>query len=53
MWNKILTIPFFIGMFTLPLGIIFLLMGIPLVETWILSYGNWAFAQWDRDDDHE
>lgn len=47
MLNKILTIPFFLIMLILPLGILMLLMTIPYIEANFSMYGEWSFKQWE------
>lgn len=51
MLNKLLSVPFFIFIMCMPLGVIFLLTMIPSFEAWLSMYGEWSFAQWERWED--
>lgn len=48
MLNKLLTIPFFIFIFCVPLGIFCLLTMIQRLEAWVGMYGEWSFKQWEK-----
>lgn len=44
-WNRLLTIPFFVGFFLMPMGLLLLMEGSVLVD-YLAEYGNWSLKEW-------
>lgn len=51
MLNKLLSLPFFIFVLCMPLGLILLLTVIPLCKYLFAVYGEWSFKQWEAKRD--
>lgn len=51
MLNKLLSVPFFIFLMCMPLGIVLILTAIPPFEAWFGMYGEWSFKQWEKKRD--
>ncbi len=47
MLNKLLSVPFFIFVVCMPLGLIVLLTIIPICSDIFAFYGEWSFKQWE------
>ena len=51
--NKLLSLPFFVFLYCVPIGISFLLLMIPGLDYLITAYGDWSFRQWEKPDGEE